>query len=325
MIIEDVRLPSCEVLSFNSPPYSGYVAEPCCPDNLIEFLNTSLEEVFRSGSKTLLGPQMIDTGRRAARVAIGRDGCANWYFAKKYDEFIPSDDPELARRCYLGAVRGWNYGWMLIEHGVPTPKPVAIVKHCRITNNAAFLLILEWLDGYQSVALEMLELDGKRDVAAERQQLIDGLVALILRMHSQGIFHGDLNPGNILVKPVFGKVEYDYMVTDLDFTRIGRPFDEEEVIEDLAWLISTFSGPKGARRRLIFPLDRYIDGVSSKRSCDWRPNIIEAIETRSKQMSRRYAAQRNGLLSTLFAAAEEQLGISQDEPGRVSPEDSGKE
>jgi len=319
-MIEEMRLPNSGVASFSSPPYKGYVVRPFRPEALLEFLNASFERWFEVGSATLISPGLIDTGRRSAKVAIRHNGRATSYFAKKYDEFIPLHDPERARRRYFRAVRAWNSAWLLIEHGISTPKPVAIVKHDGIMNNAAFLTMLEWLEGYQNFNHEMLALDHEPDGDTGRGQLIEGLVELTVRMHSRGVFHGDMSQSNILVRRACG--EYEYMVTDLDHARIGRPFEEDGVIEDLARLTSTFSQARDSGRREPFLLEKYVREASSKWRCKWSADIIEAVERRGEQMLTNYAADRERLVSALFAAVEERLGILEKEPDCARPEES---
>lgn len=95
--------------------------------------------------------------------------------------------------------RAWEGGMLLIEKGFMTPSLIAqgdIIKGCFVEKT---FLITGAIEGSLNL-YEYLETFTKGGSIEKKREFFAAMGALIGRLHTAGIFHGDLRPGNVLVK-----------------------------------------------------------------------------------------------------------------------------
>lgn len=172
------------------------------------------------------------------------------YFAKVYH---PNDLLGKLKVIARGstAMREWNVGTYAARHGIAGVVPVATaVKGFRGVGGPS-LLITEAVPDVVPLNDYWEEIYACRTSA---RQLADTLAALIARAHQCGFRHGDMHPGNILVRRESDRGQT--LFVDLHDVRIGKAVSMSEAVANLAQLHQWFRrhAPLTMRRRF---LDRY--------------------------------------------------------------------
>lgn len=172
------------------------------------------------------------------------------YFAKVYH---PNDLLGKLKVIVRGstAMREWNVGTYAATHGIAGVVPVATaVKGFRGVGGPS-LLITEAVPDVVPLNDYWEEIHACRDSA---RQLADTLAQLIARAHQCGFRHGDMHPGNILVRREANRGQT--LFVDLHDVRIGKVVTMSEAVANLAQLHQWFRrhAPLTMRRRF---LDRY--------------------------------------------------------------------
>jgi len=179
---------------------------------------------------------------------VSLDGRA--YFAKVYH---PNDLIGKLKVVARGstAMCEWNVGAFAAKHGIAGVVPVATaVKGFRGAGGPS-LLITEAVPDVVPLNDYWDEIHDCRESA---YQLADTLAQLIARAHQCGFRHGDMHPGNILVRREENRGQT--LFVDLHDVRIGRAVTMSEAVANLAQLHQWFRrhAPLTMRRRF---LDRY--------------------------------------------------------------------
>ncbi len=172
------------------------------------------------------------------------------YFAKVYH---PNDLLGKLKVIARGstAMREWNVGTYAANHGIAGVIPVATaVKGFRGVGGPS-LLITEAVPDVVPLNDYWEEIHTCRESA---HQLADTLAQLIARAHQCGFRHGDMHPGNILVRRESNRGQT--LFVDLHDVRIGKAVSLSEAVANLAQLHQWFRrhAPLTMRRRF---LDRY--------------------------------------------------------------------
>jgi tRNA A-37 threonylcarbamoyl transferase component Bud32 len=172
----------------------------------------------------------------------GRD-----YFAKLYH---PRGWVARAKLLIRGpiALREWDVGRYAAAHGIATVAPVATAWSGRRGNGGSSLLITETiLDG---LPLNDYWLTIRADRKAA-DDLTRCLARLIARSHQCGFQHGDMHPGNILVRRRDGHFEIFFV--DLHKVHIGRTVSQRQAVRNLAQLNQWFRShaTRTQRRRFL--------------------------------------------------------------------------
>ncbi|MCB9853921.1 MAG: hypothetical protein H6819_12545 [Phycisphaerales bacterium] len=172
------------------------------------------------------------------------------YFAKVYH---PNDLIGKLKVIARGstAMREWNVGTYAAKHGIAGVVPVATaVKGFRGAGGPS-LLITEAVPDVVPLNDYWEEIHSCRESA---YQLADTLAQLIARAHQCGFRHGDMHPGNILVRRESNRGQT--LFVDLHDVRIGKAVSMSEAVANLAQLHQWFRrhAPLTMRRRF---LDRY--------------------------------------------------------------------
>jgi tRNA A-37 threonylcarbamoyl transferase component Bud32 len=141
--------------------------------------------------------------------------------------------------------RAFIYAKYLLEKGINTPQPIAFID--RFKNH---LLV----DGYficEYTDFNSLYYFRENNIAIPFK-LLEGLVLFILKLHNFGIFHGDLNLGNILFKEEKGS--YSFSLIDNNRISIGAITHSKGIrnlvklelqAEEMAYLVKTYAKLRG--------------------------------------------------------------------------------
>lgn len=92
------------------------------------------------------------------------------------------------------ARRAYEYALTLISKSIQTPAPVAFIEQKKNGLFCNSYFISEFIEGYTHIREQMF---GRKIETG----FLYALINFITEMHSKGILHKDLSPGNILYKP----------------------------------------------------------------------------------------------------------------------------
>jgi tRNA A-37 threonylcarbamoyl transferase component Bud32 len=173
--------------------------------------------------------------KRNSQRSVWRVGVqGHEYFAKVY---YPNGPMSRLKLLFFGAtaLREWNVGRYAAQHGVAAVVPVAAAWNGPRGRTGPSLLITEAVADVEPLNDYWLRVREDRRAAGP---LTDSLARLIARAHQCGFRHGDLHPGNILVRHNGGAPETFFV--DLHKVRIGRPVGFNAVAANLAQLNQWF-------------------------------------------------------------------------------------
>lgn len=180
----------------------------------------------------------------------GRD-----YFVKVYH---PSDPLVKFKSLIRGptAECEWNVGLYAASHGIPAVVPVATAVRGFRGSAGPSLLITEAVTDVEPLNDYWMRVRGDR----HRSSLLsESLARLIARAHQCGFRHGDMHPGNILVRTT-GRAG-DVLFVDLHDVRTGRSVGQDDAVANLAQLHQWFrrNAPLSRRRRFLEQYLHYRD------------------------------------------------------------------
>jgi len=182
------------------------------------------------------------------RVRSGEDD----YFAKLYH---PTGLAARLKFLFRGptALQEWAVGQYAATHGIATVMPVATAWSGDRWQPGSSLLVTKTVPDSQPLSDYWLEIRHDRWQA---NLLADSLARLIARAHQCGFQHGDMHPGNILVRPQGRRCEAFFV--DLHRVRIGHPVQPDRAVANLAQLNQWFRRHATRPQRLRF-LGRYFE------------------------------------------------------------------
>jgi len=186
--------------------------------------------------------------KRNSHRDVWRVRCAGRdYFAKLYH---PNGTVSQAKLLIRGAtaLREWNVGRYAAAHSIATVVPVATAWIGSRGARGTSLLITEAVTSAEPLNEYWLRIRDDRPAADEVTAL---LARLIARAHQCGFQHGDMHPGNILIRPN-GRCREAFFV-DLHNVRVGRPVGHRAVVANLAQLNQWFRrhATRTQRRRFL--------------------------------------------------------------------------
>lgn len=210
--------------------------------------------------------------------------CGGEFFAKLYH---PTGTIAQVKTALRGpnALAEWAVGRYAAEHGIAAVVPIATA----------------WADGRWTGGISLLitqaVLDAKplgeywQDVRDDRWQanlLTESLARLIARSHQCGFQHGDMHPGNILVRRISQRCEAFFV--DLHRVHIGRRVAPRQVVANLAQLNQWFRRNASRSQRLRF-LSAYIEyrdqfAQASPLARNWRIDTGRLVADLSAQADR---------------------------------------
>lgn len=135
------------------------------------------------------------------------------------------------------ASRAWRLGRALLERGIATPRPIAVVLPRKRDLTADAYLATEWIEGSTPLPefmrrAEFFDVESRRRLLTVAAESLGGLLG---RMHAAGVRHRDLKPSNLLI--VETETGLEAMITDLDGAAVGRSVPRRVRRRDLARLI----------------------------------------------------------------------------------------
>lgn len=151
--------------------------------------------------------------KRYARMRWLQKLCYSTLFASK------------AKRAYL-------YAFILKQHGVDTPEPIAYLEEKKHHILQRCYLVTEECNWPDCTFLR----NNPEAVASEQgQSLIQALATFIVRLHSEGILHGDLNLSNILYWQETNE-KWHFAVIDINRTRFIQNPNRSQCLANLVRL-----------------------------------------------------------------------------------------
>jgi tRNA A-37 threonylcarbamoyl transferase component Bud32 len=151
------------------------------------------------------------------------------------------------------ARREWEVGRYAAAHGILTVIPVATAWSGARGNGGSSLLITEAILDGQPLNDYWLTVRADREAADD---LTRSLARLIARSHQCGFQHGDMHPGNILVKSTSGRCQAFFV--DLHKVHIARTVGQRQAVANLAQLNQWFRSHASRTQRRRFLKD-YMD------------------------------------------------------------------
>jgi tRNA A-37 threonylcarbamoyl transferase component Bud32 len=172
------------------------------------------------------GEGVLKDGRRTAVTRVCVDG--HELVVKEYLRPRPAD----GLRDRLGASRGvraWRAARLLVERGIATPEPVALVeldgRRHLLTRFVPAAIPLDRL--LRERFAKGVELAAKRDLARTLGRWLRGV-------HAQGIYHGDCSAKNVLAVAGEG---FGFVLLDLDAVTSTRRLSWRRRVKSLCQLV----------------------------------------------------------------------------------------
>jgi len=214
------------------------------------------------------------------------------YFAKFYHPHGWLARIKLALRGPT-ALREWQVGLYAAVHNVATVVPAAVAWS--VKNGGASLLITEAVTDAQPLNDYWLSLGNDRH---RGELLADSLARLIARAHQCGFEHGDMHPGNVLVRQVGQRSEAFFV--DLHSVRIGHAVSRHQMVANLAQLNQWFRSHASRSQRRRF-LERYIMyrdqyAQASSFARNWRiepPTLVKHLHEQAERHANKLWAKRD--------------------------------
>lgn len=191
--------------------------------------------------------------KRNSHREVWRVECAgSTYFAKLYHPRGLADKVKLLIRGST-ALREWQVGRYAAAHSIAAAVPVATALKGFRGIGGPSLFITEAIRDVEPLN------DYWQRIRHDRHQanlLIDSMATLIAQAHQCGFRHGDMHPGNILVRQAGQRGEA--LFVDLHDVKTGVPVSLNGIVANLAQLHQWFRRHSALTRRWRF-LQTYLD------------------------------------------------------------------
>lgn len=183
-------------------------------------------------------------------------------------------------------LRSFRMSNRLIELGIPTAKPLAVILPSRLKIHEPSWLITEWIDGAQTLANFAMTQHGRSSLADNSAgRIVAAAVGdLMGRIHANCISHRDLKPQNVLVRSNAQTAEA--FLIDLDGA------------QDRSWISDNIRWKNLSRLAVsLLPLDRDVAYTfltaylkSADASIDWKYAWRQLELATTQRRSRRKVA-----------------------------------
>jgi len=145
------------------------------------------------------------------------------------------------------ALKSWVNANGFIVRGLLTPQPLAMIEKRWGSVCRENFYICRW----QDKAPELNNyITGRQWPLADKKNFIRCLATTIIKLHAQGIYHGDLKSNNILVQE--NKASWDFLFIDLDRVSFTRELTFDRRANNLAQINASISNIMTLRDRLRF-------------------------------------------------------------------------
>ncbi len=185
------------------------------PDAVLDLLTNDPDAVFAQPGVVLLKDSPSSTVAVTERFILKR------FRLKKRLASLRN----LLRRS--PALRSWINGHALLDRGLPTARPLAVLHRRRHGLPAEGYVLFEVVEGAVALPDAVTRFD--------RRALADRLGRLLRAMHDRQVSHKDLKAPNVLVTPAG-----DPVLIDLVGVTAGRPVPELQRIRELTRLAASF-------------------------------------------------------------------------------------
>lgn len=188
----------------------------------LEMLPTTFDkggELLYAGRNVIKRFVWRDPAGRDCTVVVKRYAPMRWLQKLCYSTFFASK----AKRAYL-------YAFELQKHGIDTPTPIAYLEVKRhVLLQRCFLVTSE------CNLPDCTFLRNNAQAIAQSPSLLQALAAFIVKLHTEGILHGDLNLSNILYQQQADGT-WHFAVIDINRTRFENQPSQRQCLANLVRL-----------------------------------------------------------------------------------------
>ncbi len=220
--------------------WGGLVVSPYKGSGLLDLFDHSFPSQSFPGQVTLVASNIASSYRIRLKGPRGHIDL----FAKSFSADFKSRLKNLKKP--MNADRSWKASWIMINTGLPTPRPVAIMKRRSMGLVKQSVFVSETIKGALDENLEIyfrnnFDLPGlTRELIREKREIIKAIGQIYRKAHSQNrVYLPDFHPHNMVIekdssgKPMLYLVDFDevrFKVRKLDpiknLSSLGRNADK---------------------------------------------------------------------------------------------------
>lgn len=247
------------VRDFSTADFAELLADPR------RMLNLNLHRPYKLSHRSLVVRAEIPVSGQSVEVAYKRVRPRNWW--KTLLHYFRRNP----------AMEAWRFGHALLERGIATARPLAVIERPRFGLPAEGYLATLWIEGANNLHVYAWQLLTRPEAERRRRvrQVAESLGRLLGRMHSWHVSHRDLKGCNVLV--VEHESAVDCYLIDADSVHIPRclsPFFRSFNLARLATSIEAYDWISRADR-LRF-LRAYLSELHRRDPQAWPANWQQA-------------------------------------------------
>jgi tRNA A-37 threonylcarbamoyl transferase component Bud32 len=240
---------------------------------------TLLERLGRDPEAPLRGAQRILKHSRSSTVAVVDLDLGQGMVTCAYKKFAWTKWrlPALHLVRATPVLRSWVNGHRMVECGLPTPRPLAVIERRTLGFVREGYLIAPLLRGAVDLHAWLEARSG--EAHAHRCELLEKLARLVRRLHDCGLSHRDLKAANVLVTEEAGALALHFV--DLVGVERHPQFTPRRRVRDLARLHASASRhPEITRTDKLRFLRVYLQwGLRGNRGWKtWWRAVVQATE-----------------------------------------------
>ena len=174
----------------------------------------------------------------------------------------------------------------LIQKGVRTPAPAALMERRTMGLVQASYLLTDYVDG-KRIRQAMMEMKQTR---GWRRGMLAGLASLVGSLHDAGVIHGDMKANNFLVQKPYSDIRL--WVVDLDGARIRGELSPSQRADDLARLLASLKELTSAAEQKRFLMAYLQKSRLDHHDRKMRRAMAERIHAQCDEHERRHLQKR---------------------------------
>ncbi len=212
-----------------------------------------------------------------------------------YKRFMPTKWHDPVQHLFRStpAMRSWINAFRLINMGLPTPRPLALVHRRRFGMTWESYLITDWLPDAEPLHRWAEQWGPSDSIGSKRRDLLCRLASLLRQLHRLGLSHRDMKASNFLVQ--HGATPHDpFHIYFIDLVGITQPWRLTTAlkVQNLARLWISFQSLAWLSRtdRLRFLLRYLAEGRTRPERTRWKSwwrMIDQAAQRKIRQNHRR--------------------------------------